>query len=76
MNQSISEKNNLTTKINYFLILILPISLLSGSAVINVIIIISEGEVLGASFSHLDYQLISCINVITSIIIINTTNIQ
>lgn len=40
MNQSISEKNNLTTKINYFLILILPISLLSGSAVINVIIII------------------------------------
>ena len=40
MNQSLSEKINLTTKINYFLILILPISLLVGSAISNAIILI------------------------------------
>ncbi len=40
MNQSLSEKINLTTKINYFLILILPISLLVGSAISNAVILI------------------------------------
>ena len=40
MNQSLSEKINLTTKINYFLILILPISLLIGSAISNAVVLI------------------------------------
>ena len=36
----IRKKINLTTKINYFLILILPISLLVGSAISNAVILI------------------------------------
>ena len=40
MNQLLSEKINLTSKINYFLILILPISLLAGSAISNAVVLI------------------------------------
>ncbi len=40
MNQLLSEKINLTSKINYFLILILPISLLAGSAISNTVVLI------------------------------------
>ena len=40
MNQSLSEKLISPTKINYFLILILPISLLIGSAISNAVVLI------------------------------------
>ena len=40
MNQLLREKFNLTTKINYFLILILPISLLAGSGISNTVILL------------------------------------
>lgn len=40
MNLLLSKKFNLTTKINYFLILILPISLLAGSGISNALILL------------------------------------
>jgi hypothetical protein len=40
MNQFLSEKIHITTKINYLLISILPISLLVGSAISNVVILL------------------------------------
>ena len=40
MNLLLSKKFNLTTKINYFLILILPISLLVGSGISNALILL------------------------------------
>ena len=69
MNQLLSEKFNLTTKINYFLILFLPISLLIGSAISNIVVLLISIIFLIELYQRKNFSLLNNFNFYFLIII-------